>query len=111
MNKQLIQICGKTANHFKQILKEHDKKYMFFGVKGGGCNGLKYDLFPTNDEKEKLDELVVIDPELSIILCGHSLFHLLGTQIIWEETIMSKGLTFINPNAKSKCGCGETFSN
>jgi iron-sulfur cluster assembly protein len=110
MNKQAITLCSKSISHFKSILKEDNKKYMFFGVKGGGCNGLRYHMFSTNDPKEKNDELIKIDDDLSIIVCGHSLFHILGTHILWEETVMSKGLTFINPNAKAKCGCGETFS-
>lgn len=110
MNKQVITLCSKSISHFKSILKEDNKKYMFFGVKGGGCNGLRYHMFSTNDPKEKNDELIKIDDDLSIIVCGHSLFHILGTHVLWEETVMSKGLTFINPNAKAKCGCGETFS-
>ena len=110
MKKQVITLCSKSISHFKSILKEDNKKYMFFGVKGGGCNGLRYHMYSTNDPKENNDELIKIDDDLSIIVCGHSLFHILGTHVLWEETVMSKGLTFINPNAKAKCGCGETFS-
>ena len=37
-------------------------------------------------------------------------FHLLGTEIKWKENYMGVGVEFENPNAISKCGCGETFS-
>ena len=36
--------------------------------------------------------------------------YLIGTEIVWEESPMGGGLTFINPNAGAQCGCGETFT-
>ena len=107
--KQLITICNKTNLHFKQILKTQHKKYMFMGVQGGGCNGFKYNIYPTNDFDKK-DELITIDKDLNMILCSRSLFFFLGTRIFMEETIMNTGLSFDNPNARSSCGCGDTFS-
>ena len=47
--KQLITICNKTNLHFKQILKNENKKYMFMGVQGGGCNGFKYNIYPSSN--------------------------------------------------------------
>jgi len=50
---------------------------MLIGVKGGGCNGLKYYVEPTNDVPNKLDEVLVVD-DVNIIVCGKSLLHLIG---------------------------------
>jgi len=79
------------------------------GVKGGGCNGLTYYIEPTNDRPNKLDETMKVDG-VDIIVCNKSLFYLIGTEIKWKDDLMGSGIEFINPNATSSCGCGETFS-
>ena len=48
--------------------------------------------------------------DLNIQVCHRSLMYLIGTEIVWEESPMGGGLTFINPNAGAQCGCGETFT-
>ena len=91
------------------ILKNSNSKSILVGVKGGGCNGLKYYVEPTNDPPNKLDETIKVD-DVNIIVCGKSLFHLIGTEVKWKDDLMGSGLEFNNPNATSSCGCGETFS-
>ena len=108
MNK-IITICKKTANHFSNLLTSTNNKYIFVGVKGGGCNGLKYYIETTSENPEKYDELVV-SHEIPIIVCGKSLMHLMGSEIKWKTDNMGSGIEIINPNAKSSCGCGDTFS-
>ena len=36
--------------------------------------------------------------------------HLMGSEIKWKTDNMGSGIEIINPNAKSSCGCGDTFS-
>ena len=105
----MIKLCRTSITHFKNILNNTGKKSIFIGVKGGGCNGLKYYIEPTNNKPEKLDEQIKID-NLNIIICGHSLLYLIGTEIKWKDDYIGSGITFINPNAKGTCGCGDTFS-
>ena len=107
--KNIITLCSKTINHFKKILIKNEKKHVLIGIKGGGCNGFKYYIEPTNKEPDKIDEKVNIN-DLSVYVCGKSLFHLIGTEIKWKDDFMGSGLEFNNPNASSSCGCGETFS-
>ena len=107
--RQILKICDNTIKHFKNILKKSDSKYISIGVKGGGCNGMRYYVEPSNDPPQKLDEQIIID-NVKINVCGSSLLYILGTEIKWNEDYMGKGLQFINPNATGKCGCGETFS-
>jgi len=108
MNK-IINICRTTANHFNNLLTYSNHKYIFIGVKGGGCNGLKYYIETTSDTPEKHDEIIVSE-EVPIIVCGKSLIHLIGTEIRWKKDNMGSAIEIINPNAKSSCGCGDTFS-
>ncbi len=109
MSKNIITLCAKTICHFRTILNKSNSKAMLIGVKGGGCNGLKYYVEPTNDFPNKLDEVFVVD-DVNIIVCGKSLLHLIGSEIKWKDDFMGSGLGFNNPNATSSCGCGETFS-
>tara|TARA_B100001093_G_C26138938_1_gene722476 strand:- start:201 stop:527 length:327 start_codon:yes stop_codon:yes gene_type:complete len=105
----ILKICDKTILHFKKILIDTNKKNIFISVKGGGCNGFKYNIEPTNDNANKNDEKMQLNG-VNIIVCGHSLLHLLGTELKWKNTFMGTGIEFNNPNATGKCGCGETFS-
>ena len=107
--RKLLHFCQRSIVHLESLVKENKTKYLLIGVKGGGCNGLKYYIEPTNTKPSKSDELMTIG-SLNIIICGKSLLHLLGTQVSWRHDGLGARLEFENPNAGSTCGCGETFS-
>ncbi|MDP3234264.1 MAG: iron-sulfur cluster assembly accessory protein [Myxococcales bacterium] len=77
-------------------------------VKGGGCSGLAYHMEwaeearPRDKTFEREGVRVFIDPK--------SYLYLMGTELIFEETIMASGFKLRNPNEKSACGCGDSFS-
>jgi len=108
MPKPIMSFCSKTVQHFRKLLEYHSAKTILVGVQGGGCNGLKYYVEPSNEKPKKLDEQIQIDG-VDITICGNSLLHLIGTEVEWNESPMGSGLEFINPNASSTCGCGDTF--
>ena len=105
----IIKICGRTIKHFQKILDKTNKEAILIGIKGGGCNGVKYFIKPTSDTPNKLDETFIKDG-VKVIVCGESVFHLLGSEIKWREDYMGNGIEFINPNATGQCGCGESWS-
>ena len=109
--KPVMTFCQKSIQHFKNIIHTHSAKTIMIGVKGGGCNGLKYTIDPIDnlDRVHPLDESILVD-DISIHVCHKSLMFLLGTHVSWEETIMNQGIQFNNPNITNTCGCGETFS-
>jgi iron-sulfur cluster assembly protein len=77
------------------------------GVKGGGCSGFSYilgfDTLKENDQEYMINGLkVFMDP-------AHALY-LVGMQIEWVEGLNNRGFSFVNPNAKDTCGCGQSFS-
>ena len=78
-------------------------------VVGGGCGGFKYSIAPLRNKPSPLDEKMKIG-DTDVVVCGHSLFHLIGTHISWADDIMGSRFVFDNPNAGSTCGCGSTFS-
>lgn len=77
------------------------------GVKGGGCSGFSYIL---GFDEKKEDDMDFQIEDLNVVLNkGHALY-LMGIQIDWVDGLSNRGFTFNNPNAKSTCGCGTSFS-
>lgn len=56
----------------------------------------KYEQVNSHDVK------VFVDPP--------AIFYILGTQMDYAETALSAEFTFVNPNSKGECGCGESFN-
>lgn len=111
MKKSLITITQSATQQFNNILKSNARyKGFYFGIKNGGCNGFEYDLLPMSDlsKKTKYDEICEIN-KIPIQICGHSLLHIIGTNIDWNSNVMSQKFIFENPNAANKCGCGTSF--
>ena len=106
--RHIVSICDQTIQHFK-FLCGNKYESILIGVKGGGCNGLKYYIQPTNKKPQKTDEKMNIDDQ-NIIICGKSIMHLIGSNIYWKQDEMGARIEFDNPNAETKCGCGDTFS-
>jgi iron-sulfur cluster assembly protein len=78
------------------------------GVKGGGCSGLVYTL---SVEKEAgPDDKVIEDHGVRIFVPKRSYVFLAGTVLDFSDGLNGKGFVFQNPNAKSSCGCGNSFS-
>jgi iron-sulfur cluster assembly protein len=105
----IINVCSKTVTHFRNLLKSTNHTYILLSVRGSGCNGLKYDVSTSSDDVLKSDETVNVDG-VPVVIYGQSLMYLIGTNIEWKTDTMGAGIGFSNPNAKSSCGCGDTFS-
>jgi iron-sulfur cluster assembly accessory protein len=105
----LITISKNALPKLKTIFNLHNKKYLAFGIKSGGCSGFQYDIKPCDLEPNKLDEIVKID-ELKIKVDNDSLLHIIGTEIDWEDDFMGQRFIFKNPNSNFQCGCGKSFS-
>jgi len=78
-----------------------------FGVKGGGCSGLSYDVDWAEAPREA-DEVferdggrVFVDPRSAPFVAG--------TVVDWRRTLLQSGFVYRNPQARSSCGCGESF--
>lgn len=81
---------------------------LLVGVLSGGCSGYMYDLQIVESTEIDCQELNI---EGFRILVPKSSSHLLnGIQIDYEDRLMGGGFKIVNPNAKSSCGCGESFA-
>jgi len=60
-------------------------------------------------EKDPLDEMVE-DKGVTVLIESQALMYLIGSEMDYVEDKMQSGFVFNNPNAKTTCGCGTSFS-
>lgn len=76
-------------------------------VVGGGCAGFSYDLY--FDEPAEVDRQFEV-AGVKCVVDEMSLMYLVGTEVDYVEGLQGAGFKFQNPNVKSTCGCGSSFS-
>lgn len=79
------------------------------GVKGGGCSGLSYVFDFAKKVREGRDRVLEFDG-LKIVVDQKSIQYLAGSVLAWNDALVGHGFRWENPNAKSGCGCGESFT-
>jgi iron-sulfur cluster assembly protein len=78
------------------------------GVRGGGCSGFSY-VIEFAEESTARDRVFDFDG-LKVVVDPKSLVLLQGSTLDYETKLMSHGFKFVNPNEKTGCGCGESFT-
>lgn len=79
------------------------------GVKAGGCSGFSY-VFDWEATPKETDQVFQGPNGVRVFVDPRSLRVLDGTTLDYDTSLLSKGFIFQNPNAKSTCGCGTSFS-
>ncbi len=105
-----IDITESAAKHVRDFTsKTQDEPISLrVAVKGGGCSGLTYDL-DVDDEQRDTDR-VIEQRGVTIMIDKKSYIFLAGTVLDYSGGLNGKGFVFSNPNAKTTCGCGTSFS-
>ena len=105
-----ISISEDAADHARSFAQQagRPEAHIRVGVKGGGCAGLTYvlDLVDEPNEGDKIIE----DHGLTLFVDRKSYVFLAGTVLEYSGGLNGKGFVFNNPNAKTTCGCGTSFS-
>jgi len=78
------------------------------GVVGGGCSGFQYSMAFEN-QSGMMDKVFAFD-DLKVFVDATSLMYLNGCTVDYVETLEAAGFKFENPQVKSTCGCGSSFS-
>ena len=93
----------------KQIAKRNvPETSLRLGIKGGGCSGFSY-VIEYCDGPRARDNVFEVEGA-KVYVDPKSLIYLNGTTLDWEMTLMNQGFKFINPQEKSNCGCGHSFT-
>jgi iron-sulfur cluster assembly protein len=79
------------------------------GIKAGGCSGLSY-TFAWEAAPRDGDHVFEGPDGSKVWVDRKSLQYIDGTTLDYDTSLVSKGFLFNNPNAKSSCGCGTSFS-
>jgi iron-sulfur cluster assembly protein len=104
----LSETAVKQVKELKQAQSLGDEVFLRMGVKGGGCSGMSYALeFDT--EQTAHDRSFEVDG-IKVVVDKKSYLYLNGTTLDYVKEGLTGGFTFVNPNAKSTCGCGTSFS-
>jgi iron-sulfur cluster assembly protein len=88
---------------------EQDVVGLRVGVKGGGCSGYSYVIDFATKVRPGRDRVYDFDG-LKVVVDDRSIELLRGAVLDWEQRLMGYGFKWTNPNAKSDCGCGVSFS-
>ena len=100
-----IKFTDKAIKQINHLLTQKDKGSFFrIAIKGGGCSGFQYDFsFDKSIEKDDLKfENILIDKTSADLLKGYEVDYV--TELIGDSFKIS------NPQTKSSCGCGVSFS-
>lgn len=77
-------------------------------VEGGGCSGFQYEIGVA--PAANADDLVIERDGARLFIDPVSLPFLLGSEVDWVDELIGASFKVKNPNAKSSCGCGVSFS-
>ncbi|MEE2657381.1 MAG: iron-sulfur cluster insertion protein ErpA [Candidatus Latescibacterota bacterium] len=107
----MVTVSDSAVLEIRSLLKREGKSPghgLRVAVMGGGCSGFQYKL-EFVEAPEEMDQVfeengvkVFVDPKSSL--------YLNGVVIDYEDGLMGSGFRVENPNARTTCGCGESFS-
>jgi iron-sulfur cluster assembly accessory protein len=106
----MITLTPKAVSKVKEIMAAQDPipSALRLGVMGGGCSGFSYSM-QFDNEKGMMDKSFEFDG-LTLLVDATSFMYLDGVTVDYLETLEGSGFKFDNPNVKSTCGCGSSFS-
>jgi iron-sulfur cluster assembly accessory protein len=107
---ELIEVTASAAEQIKRHLDREGKlgtHALRLKVVGGGCSGLQYQL--GFDDRVGEGDTEIEAHGVRVIVDESSALHLNGSSLDFVDTLEESGFKIGNPNAKSSCGCGQSF--
>lgn len=105
-----ITMSDTAVARLRQLLAERATPHagLRLAVRGGGCSGLAYHM-EWNEQPKERDKVFERDG-VRVFVDPKSYLYLIGTELVYEETLVAAGFKIKNPNEKASCGCGESFT-
>lgn len=104
-----VSVTERAAQKIASILKgEPTGALLRVSVEGGGCSGFQYKF---DVERERADDdIVIVRNDATILIDPVSLGFMAGSEIDYVDDLIGASFKINNPQAKSSCGCGTSFS-
>jgi iron-sulfur cluster assembly accessory protein len=104
-----ITVTQRAARKIGSILeKEPPGTMLRVSVEGGGCSGFQYKF--DIDRTREPDDVVITREGAIVLIDPVSLGYLAGSEIDFVDDLIGTSFRINNPQAKSSCGCGTSFS-
>lgn len=104
-----ISLSDAAARRISALSKDEGRPLMLrVAVAAGGCSGFQYE-FDLVDQAEQ-DDLTIERDGARAVVDQVSMVLLKGSEIDFVEELVGAQFRINNPNAKSSCGCGVSFS-
>jgi iron-sulfur cluster assembly accessory protein len=104
----MITITESAATKIKQLMPEGDVEYgLRMRVVGGGCSGFQYQM--GLEETPGANDRVYTSNGVKVFIDMKSALYLAGVEVDYLDGLMQSGFKIPNPNAKTTCGCGQSF--
>ena len=107
-----ITVTEKAAQEVKRLIQGRpagEKLYLRMRITGGGCSGFQHKLDLDTDTNPAQDEFFEFHG-VPVVVDKRSLMYLDGVTVDYRHDLNRRGFRVDNPNAKSTCGCGSSFS-
>jgi iron-sulfur cluster insertion protein len=99
-----------AARKVKELIQEENNPALMLRVfiSGGGCSGFQYGF--TFDENTQEGDTRIDKEGVTLLIDPMSFQYLVGAEIDYQEGLEGAQFVIKNPNAKTTCGCGSSFS-
>lgn len=107
----MIIITDTASEKIKSQIEKRGKGLgIKLGVKTTGCSGMAYTLEYVDSAPTVQDFIVEESNGIKIWINGKHVPYIQGLEMVWKKNGLNEGFEFLNPNEKSRCGCGESFN-
>jgi iron-sulfur cluster insertion protein len=103
-----LTVTPAAAQRILKITRDDASMALRLAVNGGGCSGFQYEfnLVPAREPED-----LVFERDGAVVLVDKvSMLYVDGSELDFEDNLMGEAFKVNNPQAKSSCGCGTSFS-